>query len=95
MAVAEQVLALIDRDHDGVISTNEAAAYSKLLKRDLIVRLDQHDMKLKLTAAYFPGCDELRTGWGYIQMEFSAKTGTPGGGAHMLTIGNPTSACIS
>ena len=88
VAVAEQVLALIDRDRDGVISNNEAAVYSKFLKRDVIVRLDQHDMKLKLTASYFPGCDELRTGWGFIQMEFSAKTGTLAGGAHLLTIEN-------
>ena len=34
VAVADQVLAVIDRDRDGMISTNEAAAYAELLKRD-------------------------------------------------------------
>jgi hypothetical protein len=87
VAVAEQVLSLIDRDHDRLISTNEAAAYCELLKRDLIVRLDGRDLKFKLTASYFPGCDELRTGWGFVQMEFSAD-GRLAAGAHTLTIEN-------
>lgn len=88
VAVAEQVLALIDRDRDGVISTNEAAAYCELLKHDLIVRLDQRELKLKLTASYFPGPAELRTGWGFIQMEFSATPARLAAGPHTLTIEN-------
>jgi hypothetical protein len=40
VAVAEQVLAQIDRDRDGAISKNEAAAYAKLLKGDLTLRVD-------------------------------------------------------
>src|SRR5258705_6480975 len=55
VAVAEKVLALVDRNRDGVISTNEAAAYCELLKHDLIVQLDQHPLKFKCTACYFPG----------------------------------------
>jgi hypothetical protein len=88
VAVAEQVIALIDRDRDGVISTNEAAAYSELVKRDLIVRLDQRDIKLQLTRSFFPEPAELRTGWGFIQMEFSAAPGRIAAGAHTLTIEN-------
>src|SRR5215468_9979956 len=45
VAVAEEVLALIDRDRNGTISTNEAAAYGELVKRDLVVRLDQRSLK--------------------------------------------------
>jgi hypothetical protein len=88
VAIAEQVLALIDRDRDGVISTNEIAAYSDLFKRDLIVRLDQRNLELKLTASYFAGPAELRTGWGFIQIEFSAAPGSLTAGAHKLTIEN-------
>ena len=52
--VAEQVLALIDRDRDGVISTNEAAAYAEVLKRDLTasrwigrkVRIETHRVSI-------------------------------------------------
>jgi len=88
VAVAEKVLALVDRNRDGVISTNEAAAYCELLKHDLIVQLDQHPLKFKCTACYFPGPAELRTGLGFIQVEFSAAPGPLAAGAHSLTIEN-------
>jgi hypothetical protein len=95
VAVAEQVLALVDRDRDGVISTNDAASYCELVKRDLIVRLDERVMKLKCTASYFPGPSELRTGWGFIQMEFSAAPGSLAVGDHTLAIENRHFANIS
>jgi hypothetical protein len=88
VAVAEQVLALVDRDHDGVISTNEAEAYSELLKRDLLVRVDGQKVALKLTASNFPAPSELRTGWGIIQLEFSATVDPFSAGAHKLTFKN-------
>src|SRR5689334_16860112 len=88
VAVAEQVLALIDRDRDGLISNNEIAAYSELLKRDLIVRLDQRNLELNPTTSYFPGPAELRTGWGFIQMQFSAAPGRLAAGTHKLIIEN-------
>jgi hypothetical protein len=88
VAVAEQVLDSIDSDHNGVISTNEAAAYCGSLKHDLIVRLDKRDLKLKVSASYFPGCEELRTGWGFVQVEFSAAAGRLTSGAHTLSIEN-------
>lgn len=88
VAVAEQVLARIDRDRDGVISAKEAAAYSEWLKRDLVVRLDQRKVELKLTASNVPAPDEIRTGWGIIQMEFSTTAGSLTAGAHRLTLEN-------
>ena len=66
IAVAEQVIALLDRNRDGAISTKEAAAYTELLKRDLTVRLDGRNSELKLTAAEFVPTAELRTGSGII-----------------------------
>src|SRR6476659_4018767 len=66
VAVADQVLGLVDRDHDDLISTNETAAYAELLKRDLTLRLDRRDLELKLIASEFPAPGELRTGWGII-----------------------------
>jgi hypothetical protein len=95
VAVAERVLALIDTDRDGVISTNEAAAYCELLKRDFIVRLDQRDLRLNCTASYFPGPAELRTGWGFIQVEFSSRPGSLAVGEHSVVIENRHLANIS
>ena len=88
VAVAGQVLALIDRDRDGAISTKEEAAYAELLRRDLIVRLDQRNVELKLTASSFPAPAELRDGVGVIRLDFSATAGPVTAGVHELTLEN-------
>ena len=86
VAVAEQVIAEVDRD--GAISKNEAAAYAELLKRDLTLRIDGRKLELKLTASEFVSPEELRTGAGVIQMEFSAVVGSLAAGPHRLTLEN-------
>ena len=86
--VADRVLALIDRDRDGVISTNESAAYGDVLKRDLTVQLDRRNIELKLTKSNFPEPADLRTGWGIIQIEYSMTPSALVAGAHNLTIVN-------
>ena len=88
VAVAEQVLAEIDRDRDGAISKNEAAAYAELLERDLTLRMDGRKLELKLTASEFVAPAELRTGSGIIQMEFAAIFGPLATGPHRLTFEN-------
>lgn len=88
VAVAEQVIGEIDRDHDGAISKNEAAVYAALLKRDLSVRMDGRSLELKLAASEFVPPAELRTGSGTIQMEFSAISGPLAAGSHRLTLEN-------
>lgn len=88
VAVAEQVIAQIDRDRDDAISKNEAAAYAKLLKHDLTLRVDGRKLELKLTASEFVPPAELRTGSGIIQMEFSAISGPLATGPHRLSLEN-------
>ena len=98
VAVAEQVLAQIDRDRDGAISKNEAAAYAELLKGDLTLRIDGRKLELKLTASEFVPPAELRTGAGTIQMEFSAISGPLAAGAHRLALRKPAfnhDQCVS
>jgi hypothetical protein len=85
--VAEQVIAIIDRNRDGVISTNEAAAYAESLKGDLDLRLDGRDLELKLNGCEFVDPRDLRTGSGIIQMEFSAP-GALSAGTHRLKLEN-------
>ena len=88
VAVVEQVLALIDRNHDGIVSTNEAAAYCESLQRDLVILLDQRTLELKPTASFFPEFSDLRTGLGIIQIEFSATLGPIGPGLHRFMLEN-------
>ena len=86
--VADKVLMHIDRDGDGTISPLEAWDYCELLKCDLILRLDGSKVPLKLSASNFPAPSELRTGWGIVQLEFSAPIGPLAAGAHKLTLKN-------
>ena len=95
VAVAEQVIAEIDRDRDGAISKNEAAAYAELLKRDLALRVDGRTLELKLSASEFVEPADLRTGSGTIQMEFSAIFGPLAAGPHKLTLENRHLTTIS
>ena len=88
MEVADKVLALIDRDHDGVISKSEEAGYAELLKLDLTARLDEHDVAIKLIASTFPEPAELRAGLGIMQVEFSVTSTGLTAGAHKLTLEN-------
>jgi hypothetical protein len=86
--VADKILAQIDRDRDGVISNDEAAAYSEVLQRDLTVRMDGRDIGLKLTESNIPELAELRTGHGIIQVEFSITPGSFSAGPHRLSFEN-------
>ena len=88
VAVAEQILGLIDQNRDGIISTNESATYAELIKHDLVVRLDGRTVELKLGSSFFPGPEELRTGWGIIQVDYAAAPGTLAAGRHSLILEN-------
>src|SRR5258706_689701 len=95
VAVAEQGIDEIDRDRDGAIAENEAAAYAESLKRDLTLRLDGRVLALKLTASEFVSAEDLRTGAGTIQMEFTAIAGPLSAGPHRLTLENRHLTTIS
>jgi len=95
VAVAEHMIAQIDRDRDGAISNNEAAVYAESLRRDLTVRIDGQKLELKLTASEFVQPEELRTGSGIIHMEFSATFGQLATGPHRLTLQNRHLTTIS
>lgn len=88
IAVADEVIALIDIDHDGVIQPQEANAYGDLLAQDLTVRLDGGETGLKLTACNFPTPAELRTGFGIIQIEYTVDSPVFTAGRHLLALVN-------
>lgn len=88
VAVAGPLLAEIDRDGDGAISTSESAAYADSLRRDLTLRLDGRPVELTPGALDFPEPAQLRTGEEIIQLRFSAAPGPLAAGAHRLTIEN-------
>lgn len=95
VAVADEVLAAIDRNHDGTISTNEAAAYGQSMTRDLVVRLDGQKVALKLATARTSAFTDLRTGWGIIEVEFCLVTAPLAAGAHKVAFENRHLRAIS
>lgn len=88
VAVAEEVLAQIDRDRDGLIAPAEAAAYGEALTRDLTVRLDGQALASKLSRSFFPQPGELRGGLGIIQIEYAVAIEALVAGPHRLTLEN-------
>ena len=95
VSIAEKVLTLVDSDHDGIISTNEASAYAEYLKRNLAVRLDGQKLDLKIARSEFPPPSELRGGEGIIQIEFLATPARLAAGAHTLAFENRHLTTIS
>jgi len=95
IAVAEQVIARIDRDRDDVISADEASAYVESLTRDLTLRLDGRNVELNRTGSEFVSPEELRTGSGIIRIEFSTKLAALLSGTHKLTLENRHLTTIS
>jgi hypothetical protein len=93
--VASQVLTLINQNHNSVISTNGAAAYAEALRHDLVVRLDDRVVELKLNTSKFPAVSEIREGTGIIQIEFSITPASFAAGAHKLTLDNRHLPAIS
>jgi hypothetical protein len=95
IAVAEQVIAQIDRDRDGEISKQEATVCAEALRRDLTLRIDGRKLELRLTGSEFVPPEELRTGSGIIQMELSSTFGALVAGSHRLTLENRHLTAIS
>jgi hypothetical protein len=94
-AVAEPVISLIDRDRDGVISADEAAAYARSLRRDLTVRLDGRDVELTVLACEADAPANLRTGSGIIRAELAGAIGPLAPGNHAVTLENRHLAPVS
>jgi hypothetical protein len=86
--IADKVLAQIDRNRDGAISADEGTAYAAQVKSDLTVRLDGRESGLNLTAANFPELPELRTGHGFMQLEFALAPGSLAAGTYNLSVEN-------
>jgi hypothetical protein len=95
VAIAKLVTGLMDRDHDGVISTDEGTAYAGSLKRDLLVRLDDREARLDLVPSKFPAPADLLTGSEIVQLEFSIAPGALAAGSHRLRIENRHLGTIS
>jgi HupE / UreJ protein len=72
VAVAPGVIAIIDCDHDGVLSPDEQHRYAERVLADLQLKDDGRNLPLHLASVTFPTVDQMKTGTGEIELVFSA-----------------------
>ena len=94
VAVAPAVIATIDSNHDGVLSSEERHRYAEHVLADLQLEEDGRTLPLHLISATFPSIDLMKQGTGEIELTFSAELATVRGD-HRLTFANHHESGIS
>ena len=87
-AIAPQILALIDRDRDGVLSPTETAEYAGRMMREVHLTIDGRACRLTVTRAVAPAWEELVEGTGSIRLDAVAEGALLTGGAHRIVYEN-------
>lgn len=88
IAVADEVIASIDRDRDGRFSADEKRAYLREVSAAWRVAIDGQRLPLDITASSFADPDSLRRGEGTIQLEASGALPRLPAGSHRLVFDN-------
>jgi len=88
VAVAEEVLAVIDKDRNGEISRVERDQYGEQFLKDLQLRLDEKAVALRLVEAAFPSVIEMQSGVGVIRLRATASSKPLTEGRHSLCLTN-------
>ena len=94
VAVLPTILADIDSDGDGVLSSAEQRAYAARVLRDLSITLNGERLSPRLVAMEFPDLEETKAGRGDIHLEFSAAWPRDGRDGR-LTLENQHHAAIA
>jgi hypothetical protein len=95
VAVADQVLAMVDNDRDGRVSKEEVAAYAQCVLKDIQVGLDDKTFSLSLVDFSFPALQEVKEGVGVIRIKATAPFGQLSVGKHALSLTNAHLPAIS
>ena len=88
IALAEAILADIDRNRDGSLSAEEQRAYGSLVVSALDLEVDGTPLRLQLDASSFPEADAVRGGEGTIRLHATARLPRVAVGLHHLLFRN-------
>ena len=88
IAVAESVLAEIDRDKTSAISADEAQAYVAIVRNAIRIEIDGRVLPVELVTSTFPVVEAMREGEGAIRVELTAVLPALSAGAHRLLYRN-------
>jgi hypothetical protein len=95
IAVAEQVLAEIDRDGDKAIAPDEGRAYTHRLMSGIALDIDGRPLEVELTDAVFPAVDAIFKGEGMVRLVARAALPELAAGVHRLRYRNTNRPEIS
>jgi len=82
--VASQIVASLDTDHDGRISTAEGNAYAQAFIHSLALSIDGRPLVVTLSEARFPEIQEMTEGVGTIRILASATFPAASRGRHRI-----------
>jgi hypothetical protein len=88
VAVAESIIAAIDRDRDGSLAIEEQDWYARAVVSALLVEVDGESLPLQLRSSTFPEQSALRRGEGMIRLQAGAAHRSLSAGAHQLFFRN-------
>jgi hypothetical protein len=86
--VAASILAMIDRNRDGLVSPDEAAAYGARVLAEITVALDGRPVTMTLTRADVPPVGVMREGMGTIRLTAVGAHGLRLAGAARVSLRN-------
>jgi hypothetical protein len=87
VAVSSAVIASMDTDGDGNLSSAEQSAYAQRVLRGLALSIDGEGLPPQLVSMSFPQLQEMRDGVGEIHIEYTAQL-PPGGPNRRLLLEN-------
>jgi len=87
-AVAENVIAAIDGNHDGEISSAECAAYASDVVGSVSLDIDGEGRSVVVDKYRFPSTAEMRRGEGVIRLYATASIPAAATGHHRLVFAN-------
>ena len=88
IAVAEAIIADIDRNRDGALSQDEQWDYAGSVLRAVALEVDGTPVRAQLTTASFPDVAAMRQGEGIIRLQSIATFPRPSTGSHQLLFRN-------
>jgi hypothetical protein len=88
MAIADEVINVIDRDRDGVFSPDEQQRYVSALLGAVGVDVDGRQLSPGVTRSVFPTDEAMREGEGMIRIQARAVTPALAAGTHRVHFTN-------
>ncbi len=86
--IADAIVATIDRDSNGVVTTDEQNAYAQDVLSAVTATLDGAQLPLRLGGVSFPTVNDLRSGNGTIRIQLDASHSALWNGQHQLCFSN-------